>query len=453
MFSRRRTSTIAGDAPTQRKRAAKRERGDDTDATDSATSTASAAAPKRSRRGAKKTKPAKHLTKLPEGWKHENQTVATALFGDFKGSQRVCAFDVDGTLVKTGSGRMYPTNDMDWRWKHACIPEKLKSLHEEGRAIVFIANYKGMSNRSYTADTVCNRLGHIATALTEQGVPVLVIISTEDDLYRKPSTGMWDLFVQKYNDGLQPDLELSVYVGDAAGRPAGYGESKASHRDYSAKDRKFAYNVGLPFQTAEEFFLKEPTAPFEWRSWSPADTLDQAAKAKSHGVFTSSGSSGITSKKQELVVTVGPPASGATTFVNKHLAPAGYVVIDRHGRTPRAVIKDCKFALKNGHSVCIDATNPSREKRSELIAAAKAAGVPVRCFHFDTPIALARHLNSYRYRRSEGEIKKLPQVVFGVFQKHFEEPTVAEGFDEVCKIEFSPEFESKHERELFDKFG
>lgn len=60
---------------------------------------------------------------------------------------------------------------------------------------------------------------------------------------------------QQANGGVEIDLAESMYIGDAAGRPA-VGKKK---KDFSFSDRLFALNVGVKFFTPEEHFLGEYT--------------------------------------------------------------------------------------------------------------------------------------------------------------------------------------------------
>lgn len=65
--------------------------------------------------------------------------------------------------------------------------------------------------------------------------------------FRKPKTGMWDLMVAEFNDGIQPDKDKCFFVGDASGGPNGPAALGDS-------DRKFAENIGIAFRTPEEEF-------------------------------------------------------------------------------------------------------------------------------------------------------------------------------------------------------
>jgi hypothetical protein len=80
--------------------------------------------------------------------------------------------------------------------------------------------------------------------------PVDFICSFEDDMQRKPRPGMWAIILGLR--GMRVEACESLYVGDAAGRPAVGKERK---KDFSASDLLFAHNVGCAFHTPESFFL------------------------------------------------------------------------------------------------------------------------------------------------------------------------------------------------------
>lgn len=140
----------------------------------------------------------------------------------------------------------------------------------------------------------------VSTILSELDLPLTIYAATGKDMYRKPRTGIWTEFLEDHD--LTPeavDFENSVFVGDAGGRLA--GDEMAV--DFSCCDRydlyiapsvfpsgdtdgirNFAENIGLKFQTPEEYFLKEDARPFA--RFEPAEhaAAVPAAEGKSKGL-------------------------------------------------------------------------------------------------------------------------------------------------------------------------
>jgi predicted kinase len=133
---------------------------------------------------------------------------------------------------------------------------------------------------------------------------------------------------------------------------------------------------------------------------------------------------------QELVVVVGLQGSGKSTWVREHLAGTHTVVSKDHW--PRARRREARQRrvvaelLAAGAGVVVDNTNPGPEERAPLVAAARAAGVPVRAVWLDTPweVALARN------ERREGHAR-VPLVGMLATRARFVPPSAAEGFDRV----------------------
>lgn len=80
-------------------------------------------------------------------------------------------------------------------------------------------------------------------------VPLRILAAIEqNNVYRKPNIGMFQAITEIYRArGLEIDMEKSIFVGDAAGRPAKGSRKK----DHGNTDYKFAINVGLRFVTPE----------------------------------------------------------------------------------------------------------------------------------------------------------------------------------------------------------
>jgi len=218
-----------------------------------------------------------------------------------KSSATVAAFDMDGTLVCTSSGSKFPRSRSDWRWLYPDVPEKLRALHAAGTSIAIFTNQNGISTGHQSASDI---QGKILDIVADCGVPMQAFVASADDLHRKPATNMWEFFVAHCNGGAEVDLASSVYVGDAAGRPAGWDERAKTVKDFSCSDRKFAFNCALPFATPEEYFLGRPAASFAWGGVDPAAMAsapasgDVAPARAAAGSASSAPSASVTSRSQ-----------------------------------------------------------------------------------------------------------------------------------------------------------
>lgn len=94
-------------------------------------------------------------------------------------------------------------------------------------AIVFISNQAGKGKQQ---DAMFRKIPILGAALN---IPLHAFAALGYDQFRKPGTGMWDLFVEQFNEGVEVDLKKSFYIGDAAGRPLRTGHSE----DHSDTDR------------------------------------------------------------------------------------------------------------------------------------------------------------------------------------------------------------------------
>jgi len=135
----------------------------------------------------------------------------------------------------------------------------------------------------------------------------------------------------------------------------------------------------------------------------------------------------------ELVIFVGLPGSGKSTYYFAHFAATHVHVskdLMKNTRTRDAnqtVIVE--QALSAGQSVAVDNTNPSRAIRAPLIAIGKRHGARIIAYYFECSARTALMRN--RQREGKGRV---PDVAIFVTQKKLAPPALDEGFDEVHVI-------------------
>ncbi|XP_070685137.1 bifunctional polynucleotide phosphatase/kinase [Pempheris klunzingeri] len=379
---------------------------------------------------------------LKSSWQHTGSLMIFTAAG-VKGSEKITGFDIDGCIITTKSGKVFPTAPDDWKILYPEIQPKLANLLKKGYKVVFFTNQMGITKGKLRPEVFKSKVEDILSMLQ---LPVQVFVATGPGMYRKPVMGMWNYLCEKANDGVAVDKTQSFYVGDAAGRPVNWVPGKK--KDFSCSDRLFALNIGLQFHTPEEYFLGWKSAPYTLPNFDPRK-IDSTAQLYDPP-FAS-----LTSNKTEVIVAVGFPASGKSTFFQTHIIPKGYVYVNRDtlGSWQKCV-STCENSLKGGHSVVIDNTNPDPESRKRYVDVAKATGVSCRCFYFSASLEQAKHNNRFREMApSNTKHMRVNDMVFHHYKKHFVAPALSEGFSEILQIHFVPNFKDSLAEILFRQFS
>ena len=221
-------------------------------------------------------------------------------------------------------------------------------------------------------------------------------------------------------------------------------------KDHSCSDRKFAANAGLQFHTPEEFFFNYPVCrQFSWGEFVPQSLDFEAA-----GPNLDPPNAKLTSEETEVIVFVGCPASGKSTFFARHLKAAGYIQVSRDqlGSWQKCVA-ECRKALLAGRRVVVDNTSPDVESRSRYVGCAKETGVPARCFWFTTSSMLAVHNNLFRELTvQDSDYKRLSYLAFRSYSSKFTEPSINEGFTAIVKVAFTPSFANERLKSLYKMY-
>lgn len=164
-------------------------------------------------------------------------------------SNEIAGFDLEGTIIKTKSGEIFPEGKEDWEfWSPEVVP-KLKELHEQGKKIVVVSNQGGVKIGCISLEEIQGKVDDIQK---ETGVPMLVMIITEPGYNRKPNFGSWETMIDHCNSGKPVFKIKSFYCGDAAGRHP----PQVKVKDFSNSDLEYAQNIGIRFFTPERMFKR-----------------------------------------------------------------------------------------------------------------------------------------------------------------------------------------------------
>jgi predicted kinase len=135
----------------------------------------------------------------------------------------------------------------------------------------------------------------------------------------------------------------------------------------------------------------------------------------------------------ELVILVGLPGAGKTTFfrdrfAGTHVHVSKDLMRNRRDKQPRqlALIAD---ALAAGRSVVVDNVNATAADRAALVAAGRRHGAAVSCYVLQSDVAECLRRNRARTGRA-----RVPAVAIHAAGKRWQPPAPSEGFDRLLEV-------------------
>jgi bifunctional polynucleotide phosphatase/kinase len=288
---------------------------------------------------------------------------------------KIASFDYDHTLVCPKDGKTMPSNVEDWVWLYPNIPDELKRLNEEGFSVVVFTN----QSKPW-------KVIQIQYVMQTLQIPVFIVVASDKCDY-KPNPQLYNVLVGTTN----VTKEHSFFVGDALGRKG----------DWANSDKVFAENIGLKCYSPEEFFgAKQEHKAIEVPTLKLSDS-------------------------KQVIIMVGYPGSGKSSVANHICEDERFVLIQGDVyKTSLKMIKAALPSVKEGKSIIFDATNSSSKKRSEYIEFAKKHDYGVVCIHVSTPLEEA-----YKRNKLRDETKQVPKIAYSVYTKHYDAPSVEEGFE------------------------
>lgn len=314
-------------------------------------------------------------------------------YGNVQFSDKIAAFDLDYTLIKTKSGKLFPIDKNDWKFLYDNISTKLSDLYKDNYTIVIITNQMGISKGKLKKE---HFLYKISSIHKELNISLILLASTHDNIFRKPRIGLWK-YLEKLSS-VKINKKKSFYVGDMAGRI----KTKKFKSDRSDSDRKFAFNAKIEFFTPEMFFLEEKEREWKYNGYLLDYNKNESKLSKN--------------KNNELILISGYPGSGKSTLARKKFKDYKLLSKDLDGNK---IYKKLEKELSENNKVIVEGLLYNEEKRKRYINIAQKYNYTLRFIEIDLSFDESYHLNTYRSLKNN---ELIPKVVYYTYRKYYEKP-------------------------------
>ena len=153
--------------------------------------------------------------------------------------------DLDGTLIKTISGEIFPKGiwDMQIRFEVLNVIKKLNPKY-----ILIVSNQGGIEKGFVNDNNFRAKSEYISRAIEEycncKCYTMYCKTNNKSSLYRKPNTKMLEILTEHYIVGDFDYIKsISLMIGDASGKKGQFLDS----------DKKTAENFGIDYMDVEDF--------------------------------------------------------------------------------------------------------------------------------------------------------------------------------------------------------
>ena len=342
-------------------------------------------------------------------------------FTNFK-FKKLFIFDLDSTLIKTKSGRVFPIDKNDWEILNPNIFE-LNQLYTEN--ICGIVTNQGGLKSDFLINNWIDKIKQINKQINFH----FVFASIKNDRFRKPLPASWDYIKTNYLSTIDINLLLKnkkiYYVGDAFGRQS----------DHSDVDVKYAINCGFKFKTPEAFFnfnksrenitgnITYPNIPY----------YDEKEQIELFNQIYQLINQTINQNEKIIIIMIGFPASGKS-FLRREIIKKYPCFKYTNNDDINEKINDSNLVKSSdliNHNFCIDDnTNLNIKSRSYIIKQFNTYTKIAVWFNHD--LDTYYHLDYMRMYWFGSKI--IGKVIYRTLNKSYIKPEITEGFDNIIQI-------------------
>ena len=160
-------------------------------------------------------------------------------------NKKVIFCDLDGTLIETISGEIFPKGIWDMKIKFDVL-DAIKKLNPE--YILIVSNQGGIESGFVDGDDFRSKSEYITRAVREycrcECYGMYCSTNDKSDKYRKPNIGMLENLMESYvGDDFDYIKQKSLMIGDASRKEGQFSDS----------DKQTAENFGIDYMDVNDF--------------------------------------------------------------------------------------------------------------------------------------------------------------------------------------------------------
>ena len=331
----------------------------------------------------------------------------------------IIAFDMDNTIISTKSGKRFPKSMDDWKF---IFDSKVKlNMIAKKHSIIIITNQLGITKNKTKIEDIEGKLDMIHQELN---LPILAMIASADNNYRKPRIGFYTMIEKMYLEK-NKKIKSFTYVGDAAGRT---GDHSDSDYKFLLNISKYIPNIKTKFFLPEEFFNNETSSEKNVLGYN----LKYKGKDSTKKIISKINSATDTLMNQVILIS-GYPASGKTTLASKLAKKLNlsYFSKDKDKGKFKKLIKN---QVDNEFNFIVEGLYYSDKQRNEL-KNILSNNYQIINLVLDVEYETALHFNKFRSLNSK--VKTIPSVVYNTYRKYYTD------FDDAIVLKIEPKLSSK----------